>query len=145
MKTFKVKTSSVREIVKRTTFKHLKQTEGKVFSSYSSIYELTLESGNTIECSEVLVKDDYTIFSSDELSGISLLYKTGKNEKISSLWRKVSEELPPVNELVAVRVRNKNKPDGIYLYDVCYIDEETNSWGDRYHTWEDIIEWKFIK
>ena len=145
MKTFKVKTSSVREIVKRTTFKHLKQTEGKVFSSYSSIFELTLESGKTIECSALFIKDDYTIFSSDELSGISLLYKTGKNEKISSLWRKVSEELPPVNELVAVRVRNKNKPDGIYLYDVCYIDEETNSWGDRYHTWEDIIEWKFIK
>lgn len=74
MRTFKVKTSSVREIVKRTTFKHLKQAGGKVFSSYSSIYELTLESGNTIECSEVLVKEDYTIFSSDELSDISLLH-----------------------------------------------------------------------
>lgn len=59
-------------------------------------------------------------------------------------WRKVSEELPPVNELVVVRVRNKNKPDGIYLYDVCYIDDGTNSWGDRLHTWEDIIEWKYI-
>lgn len=59
-------------------------------------------------------------------------------------WRKVSEELPPANELVVVRVRNKNKPDGIYLYDVCYIDEDTNSWGDRLHTWEDIVEWKPI-
>lgn len=74
MKTFKVKTSSVREVVKRTTFKHLKQTGGKVFSSYSSIYELTLDSGNTIECSELFIKDDYTIFRSDELNGISLLY-----------------------------------------------------------------------
>lgn len=59
-------------------------------------------------------------------------------------WRKVSEELPPANELVVVRVRNKNKPDGIYLYDVCYIDEDTNSWGNRLHTWEDIVEWKPI-
>ena len=59
-------------------------------------------------------------------------------------WRKASEELPPVNELVVVRVRNKNKPDGIYLYDVCYIDEETNFWGDRLHTWEDITAWKPI-
>ena len=67
-----------------------------------------------------------------------------KNEKMASIWREVGEELPPVNELVIVRVRNKNKPDGIYLYDVCYIDEDTNSWGDRLHTWEDIIEWKFI-
>ena len=74
MRTFKVKTSSVREVVKRTTFKHLEQTEGKVFSSYSSIFELTLESGNTIECSELFIKDDYAIFRSDELNGISLLY-----------------------------------------------------------------------
>ena len=74
MRTFKVKTSSVREVVKRTTFKHLKQTEGKVFSSYSSIFELTLESGKTIECSALFIKDDYTIFRSDELNGISLLY-----------------------------------------------------------------------
>lgn len=74
MRTFKVKTSSVREVVKRTTFKHLKQTGGEVFSSYSSIYELTLESGKTIECSALFIKDDYTIFRSDELNGISLLY-----------------------------------------------------------------------
>ena len=74
MRTFKVKTSSVREIVKRTTFKHLKQTGGGVFTSHSLIYELTLESGKTIECSEVLVKDDYTIFSSDEFNSISLLH-----------------------------------------------------------------------
>ena len=67
-----------------------------------------------------------------------------KKEKMASRWRKVSEELPTVNELVVVRVRNKNKPDGIYLYDVCYIDEDTNSWGDRLHTWEDITEWKYI-
>ena len=72
------------------------------------------------------------------------IYKAVKNEKMASRWRKVSEELPPVNELVIVRVRNKNKPDGIYLYDVCYIDEDTNSWGDRLHTWEDIAEWKPI-
>lgn len=72
------------------------------------------------------------------------IYKAVKKEKMASCWRKVSEELPPVNELVVVRVRNKNKPDGIYLYDVCYIDEGTNSWGDRLHTWEDIIEWKYI-
>ena len=72
------------------------------------------------------------------------IYKAIKNEKMASRWRKVSEELPPVNELVIVSVRNKNKPDGVYLYDVCYIDEGTNSWGDRLHTWEDITEWKYI-
>ena len=75
MKTFKVKTLSVREVVKRTTFKHLKQAGGEVFVSNSSTtYELTLESGKTIECYEVLVKDDYTIFSSDEFNSISLLH-----------------------------------------------------------------------
>lgn len=72
------------------------------------------------------------------------IYKAIKNEKMASRWRKVSEELPPVNELVIVSVRNKNKPDGIYLYDVCFVDE-FNEWSARYHTWEDIIEWKFIK
>lgn len=74
MKTFKVKTSSVREVVKRTTFKHLRQAGGEVFISNSSTtYELTLESGKTIECSELFIKYDYTIFSSDEFNGIKEL------------------------------------------------------------------------
>lgn len=60
-------------------------------------------------------------------------------------WRKVEEELPtPKDDLVIVRVRNKNKEDGILLHDICYIDECTNTWGKREHTWEDIIEWRPI-
>lgn len=64
----------------------------------------------------------------------------------SERWRKVEEKLPHFDDgLVLVKVRNKNKENGIFLYDICYIDEETNTWGKRYHTWEDIIEWKPIK
>ena len=71
---------------------------------------------------------------------------TGIIERIPAYhsWVDAKSELPPANELVLIRVRNKNKPDGIYLYDVCFVDD-SNEWSDRYHTWEDIVEWKFIK
>lgn len=60
-------------------------------------------------------------------------------------WNKVEDVLPkPGYELVNVRCRNKNKEDGIWLEDVCYIDEDTNTWGKRYHTWETILEWRYI-
>lgn len=62
-------------------------------------------------------------------------------------WIKVSERLPSVesgfiDELVLVCVKNKNKPDGIYLSDICAFDGE--SWCERMHTWEDITHWKPI-
>ena len=60
-------------------------------------------------------------------------------------WISVKNMLPTPGELVLVRVKNKNKQDGIYLYDVCYINEETNTWSRRLHTWEYITDWKIIK
>ncbi len=36
-----------------------------------------------------------------------------------------------------------NREDGIYLYDVCAFNGE--SWCERMHTWETIVEWKPIK
>ncbi|MDD3038844.1 DUF551 domain-containing protein [Bacteroides sp.] len=58
-----------------------------------------------------------------------------------SPWISVKERLPNSGKLVNVRCRNKNKEDGIWLCDVCFIDEDTNTWGERYHTWETITHW----
>jgi len=62
-------------------------------------------------------------------------------------WNDVHELMPSpsngyVDELVLIRVKNKNKSDGIWLYDVCSFDG--TSWCDRLHTWEDITHWKPI-
>lgn len=59
----------------------------------------------------------------------------------------VNKELPScengyIDDYVIICVKNKNKEDGIILYDICNFDGE--SWSKRYHTWEKIIGWKPI-
>lgn len=61
---------------------------------------------------------------------------------LTRYWIPVEKGLPSYESgLVIVRVSNKDKESGISLYDVCYIDEETNFWGKRWHTWETITHW----
>lgn len=79
-----------------------------------------------------------------EAGANSILSKWQESER----WRDVKEELPSskngfVDELVIVRCRNKNKEDGIWVYDICSFDSE--SWSKRNHTWETITHWKPIK
>ena len=68
--------------------------------------------------------------------------------KETERWRDVNEELPSskngyVDYLVLVRCKNKNKEDGIWVYDMCYFDGI--AWSERCHTWENIVSWKPIK
>lgn len=56
-------------------------------------------------------------------------------------WIYANQKLPSPDETVWVCVRNKNKPDGIWLYDICWHDSE--QWGQREHTWEDIVMWAY--
>jgi len=72
-----------------------------------------------------------------------------ENDKLKEReeWVDIDRKLPScknghIDSHVLVRVRNKNKSDGIWLYDVCSFDGE--SWGDRLHTWETITHWKPI-
>jgi len=63
-------------------------------------------------------------------------------------WININDSLPSLNngyidELVLVAVKNKNKEDGIFLYDVSAFDGE--SWSKRINTWEQIIMWKPIE
>lgn len=63
-------------------------------------------------------------------------------------WIKFSEQLPPDNgTTILIAVKNKNKPDGIFLYDICEyyggdIDDCRN-WEGR-NTWEDPLYWCHI-
>lgn len=57
------------------------------------------------------------------------------------LWVPVSERLPRAEETVWVCVRNKNKEDGIWLYDTCSHDGE--KWRERNNTWETIVGWAY--
>lgn len=69
-------------------------------------------------------------------------------ELFNSEWISVDKSLPSfdngfIDETVLIAVKNKNKEDGIYLYDVCSFDGE--SWSKaRVFTWEDILFWKPI-
>jgi hypothetical protein len=56
-------------------------------------------------------------------------------------WISVEKKLPPPDTIVWICVKNKNKSDGIWLYDVCW--HTGDEWGEREHTWETIIYWAF--
>lgn len=56
-------------------------------------------------------------------------------------WVRVSERLPMAEATVWVCVRNKNKEDGILLYDVCSHDGE--KWRERSNTWETVVGWAY--
>lgn len=64
-------------------------------------------------------------------------------------WIKFSEQLPPDNgTMILIAVKNKNKDDGIILYDICEyyggaIDDCRN-WEGR-TTWEDPLYWCHIE
>lgn len=61
-----------------------------------------------------------------------------------SLWVKFTGELPPLQEPIIIAVKNKNKEDGIWLYDLCmffggdYTDN--NNWEGKVN-WEIPIYW----
>lgn len=61
----------------------------------------------------------------------------------NDFWFSVKDKFPPEGVEVLVRVKNKNKPDGIYLYDICTYYEDTG-WENRVYTLEDIIDWKYL-
>lgn len=56
-------------------------------------------------------------------------------------WIPVNRKLPIHDVLVWVAVRNKNKEDGILLHDICW--HTGNCWGQRFHTWEEIVYWAY--
>ena len=65
-------------------------------------------------------------------------------EAQAPLWISVEDRLPSrlngyIDDLVLIAVKNKNKPDGIYLIDVCAFDGD--SWCERIHTYESITHW----
>ncbi|WP_042370286.1 DUF551 domain-containing protein [Bacteroides neonati] len=72
---------------------------------------------------------------------LNMFHKGAEWKAKQSPWIRVEERLPDPGKLVNVRCRNKNKEDGIWLCDVCFIDEDTNTWGERHHTWETITHW----
>ena len=61
-----------------------------------------------------------------------------------SPWIKITEKIPPHQEPIIIAMKNKNKEDGIWLYDLCkffggdYTDN--NNWEDKVN-WEIPIYW----
>ena len=61
-------------------------------------------------------------------------------------WISVEDELPDISENVNVRCKNKNKDGGIWLYDMTFIDEDTNTWNQKVRqNWETITHWRPIE
>lgn len=61
-----------------------------------------------------------------------------------SPWIKFTEKFPPQQEPIIIVMKNKNKEDGIWLYDLCmffggdYTDN--NNWEEKVN-WEIPIYW----
>lgn len=61
-----------------------------------------------------------------------------------SPWIKITEKIPPHQEPIIIVMKNKNKEDGIWLYDLCmffggdYTDN--NNWEEKVN-WEIPIYW----
>lgn len=68
-----------------------------------------------------------------------------KNPK--SPWIKFTKKIPPQQEPIIIAMKNKNKEDGIWLYDLCmffggdYTDN--NNWEEKVN-WEIPIYWMLI-
>jgi len=57
-------------------------------------------------------------------------------------WHNLSDgDFPKITDDYLVVCRNKNKEDGIFLYEIAYYTGE--GWENRTH-WEDIIAWHEI-
>lgn len=62
------------------------------------------------------------------------------NLKESINWVKVSTRLPNNGEEVLIAVKNKNKEDGIWLYDIATYYKD-DGFEERHSTWEDVLYW----
>ena len=58
-----------------------------------------------------------------------------------SNWINAKKKLPNGQCDVLIAVRNKNKEDGIWLYEVAFWCGDE---FERCQTWEDILYWKYI-
>ena len=57
-------------------------------------------------------------------------------------WISTKQEFPKAGEQVLTACKNKNKEDGIWLYDLCYYYPNTG-WENRVN-WEDVLYWTYI-
>ena len=56
-------------------------------------------------------------------------------------WIKVTKRLPENGEEVLIAVKNKNKEDGIWLFDIALFYED-EGFVERLRTWEDVLYWQ---
>ena len=74
------------------------------------------------------------------------IYKAVKNEKLSSCWRSVMEELPPMGTELLLRLVDGSHHIGYYLSHKYRDDNFYNHCeSDIEFLLLDVIEWKFIK
>lgn len=57
-------------------------------------------------------------------------------------WISTKVRFPKEGEDVIAACKNKNKEDGIWLYDVCCYYSDTG-WESRIN-WEDVLYWAYI-
>ena len=56
-------------------------------------------------------------------------------------WINGKKILPDDGDKVVIAVRNKNKEDGIWLFDIS-IYYKDSGFEERFSTWEDGLYWK---
>lgn len=57
-------------------------------------------------------------------------------------WIDIREQVPKTQDEYLIAVKNKNKEDGIWLFEVAFWNSER---FERNSTWEDILYWAKIK
>lgn len=94
-----------------------------------------------------LPKYSYERIYNSEIASFEEGVKWAKNNCIDE-WISFNEQIPPAFSQCIIAMKNKNKEDGIWLYDICeyYGGNVTDNknWVDKIN-WETPLYWKLLK
>ena len=115
--------------------------------------EVDLEKLLKLELPDMAIDDDLGLCICDHFGNHSMtvddikeiahhFYELGLNAR-KSIWHNVAEETPTkIGSEVIVACRNKNKEDGIWLYDLIQCWE--GKWQPR-ENWETPVKWAYVR
>lgn len=94
-----------------------------------------------------LPKYSYERIYNSEIASFEEGVKWAKNNCLDE-WISFNEQIPPVFSQCIIAMKNKNKEDDIWLYDICeYYGgniTDNNNWVDKIN-WETPLYWKLLK
>lgn len=122
------------EYIRNDSIEH-EQPEVDLEKEIEACWQNWLSPSNQKEVEGVLPKTEFAFYAHH-------FWNKGYNAR-KSIWHNVAEEMPTKNGLeVIVACRNKNKEDGIWLYDLIQCWE--GKWEPRVN-WETPVKWAYVR